>query len=90
MENFDAQAKKLAEEKRIKTIVADVEADFQRRREERRSLESGWLLNMRFLAGDQYCDVGPNGGIVAEDKRFYWQTRRVYNRIAPIVDARMS
>lgn len=90
MENFDAQAKKLAEEKRIKTIVADVEADFQRRREARRSLESGWLLNMRFLAGDQYCDVGPNGGIVAEDKRFYWQTRRVYNRIAPIVDARMS
>lgn len=90
MENFDVQAKKLAEEKRIKAIVADVEADFQRRREERRSLESGWLLNMRFLTGDQYCDVGPNGGIVAEDKRFYWQTRRVYNRIAPIVDARMS
>ncbi len=90
MENFDAQARRLAEEKRIKAIVADVEADFEHRREERRALESGWLLNMRFLAGDQYCDIGPNGGIVAEDKRFYWQTRRVYNRIAPIVDARMS
>lgn len=45
---------------------------------------------MRFLAGDQYYDVAPYGGLIEEQKRFYWQTRRVYNRIAPIIDARMS
>ncbi len=90
MMRLDEQAKQLAEEKRVQALVADVMRDFERRRDERRNLESGWLLNMRFLSGDQYCDIGANGAIVAEDKRFYWQTRRVYNRIAPVIDARMS
>ena len=90
MERFDEQAKKIAEEKRKEALVKEVVDDFERRREARRGLENSWLLNMRFLAGEQYCDIGPNGGILEEEKRFYWQTRRVYNRIAPVVDARMS
>ena len=90
MEKIEKQAREAAEKKRVRDVVSDVLSDFDRRREERRALESGWLLNMRFLAGDQYCDLGPRGELVPEDKRFYWQTRRVYNRIAPIVDARMS
>ncbi|MBQ2740788.1 MAG: hypothetical protein IJF39_04120 [Clostridia bacterium] len=90
MNEFDVKAKELSEKKRKEALVAEVKADFERRREARRSIENGWLLNMRFLSGDQYCDALPHGGIVAEEKKFYWQTRRVYNRIAPIVDARMS
>ena len=90
MEKIEKQAREAAEKKRVRTVGDDVKSDFERRREDRRALESGWLLNMRFLAGDQYCDIGPRGEIVPEDKRFYWQTRRVYNRIAPIHDARMS
>ena len=90
MEKFEKEARENAERKRVRAIIEDVKEDFERRREGRRGLESDWLLNMRFLAGDQYCDVAPRGGIVAEEKRFYWQTRRVYNRIAPIIDARMS
>ena len=73
-----------------KRIAEEVTADFVRRREKRRSVENGWLLNMNFLSGNQYCDVSPFGDIVTEDKRFYWQSRRVFNHIAPTVEARVS
>ncbi len=73
-----------------KKIVASVNADFQRRREERRRLESGWVLNMNFLSGNQYCDVSPFGGVEQEDKKFFWQSRRVFNHIAPAIDSRLA
>lgn len=79
-----------AEERRKAKIAAEVTADFERRREERKSLEGGWLLNMNFLAGNQYCDVSPLGGLTGEDKQFYWQSRRVFNHIAPLVETRMA
>jgi len=90
MAKLDQEAKAIAENKRKLALAKEIKEDFEKRREERRSLESAWLLNMRFLAGEQYCDVAPQGGLMDEEKRFYWQTRRVYNRIAPVVDARMS
>ena len=73
-----------------KKLVAEIVADFERRREERRSIEGGWLLNMNFFSGNQYCDVSPFGGVVEEDKRFYWQARRAFNHIAPTVDSRLA
>lgn len=76
--------------RREEKIVRDVTEDFERRREERRLAESGWLLNLNFLSGNQYCDVSPLGGVVEEDRRFYWQARRVFNHIAPLVDARIA
>jgi len=79
-----------AQERRAKKIAGEVTADFERRREERRSVESGWLLNLNFYSGNQYCDVSPFGGLIEEDKQFYWQSRRVFNRIAPVVDARLA
>ncbi len=78
------------EARRAAKIAAEVTADFQKRREARRSVESGWLLNMNFFSGNQYCDVSPFGGVVEEDKRFYWQSRRVFNHIAPTVDSRLA
>ncbi len=90
MAKLDQEARAVAESKRIQALTKEIKEDFEKRREDRRRLEDGWLLNMRFLAGDQYCDIAPYGGLMEEEKRFYWQTRRVYNRIAPIVDARMS
>ena len=80
------ETKALAEKKRAKEIGEE----FARRREERRRIESGWLLNMNFFNGNQYCDVSPFGGVVDEDKQFYWQARRVFNRIAPTVEARIA
>ena len=69
-EREKAVAKAKADAKRAKEITED----FERRREERRSLESGWLLNMNFYSGNQYCDVSPFGGVQKEDERFYWQS----------------
>ena len=84
------EEKRRAEERRKKKLVEEIEADFAERREARRRTESGWLLNLNFLSGNQYCDVSPLGGIEEEDKRFYWQSRRVFNHIAPMVDSRIS
>ena len=75
---------------RKKRLASEILQDFEARKVARQSLESGWLLNMRFLSGNQYCDVAANGDIIDEEKKFYWQTRRVFNHIAPTVDARMS
>lgn len=82
--------KEQARLKAEKKIADEVTKDFLNRLEERRTIESGWLLNMNFLSGNQYCDVSPFGGVVEEDKRFYWQFRRVFNHIAPTVDARLA
>ena len=71
-------------------LAAEIEEDFLRRREERRGLERSWQLNMNFVCGNQYCDLDGAGEIVEEDKKYYWQFRRVFNHIAPIVDTRLS
>ena len=53
-------------------------------------LERSWELNMNFLAGNQYCDIGPAGELEEEQPRFYWQNRRVFNHIAPAIDTRCA
>lgn len=90
MQKFEQEARESAEKKRVQALVDEIVADFEKRRDARRALESAWLLNMRFLAGEQYCNIAPNGEVVDESPQFYWQARRVYNRIAPIIDARLS
>lgn len=71
-------------------LAEEVENEFNLRRQERKALERGWQLNMNFVCGNQYCDLDAAGEIKEEDKDFYWQTRRVFNHIAPIVDTRLS
>ena len=55
--------------------LAKIKEDFEKRREDRRRLEDGWLLNMRFLSGDQYCDVAPQGGLMEEEKNILFELR---------------
>ena len=71
-------------------IVQEVMADYLKRREERRSLESQWQLNINFMMGNQYSYVASNGGIREDDKRYFWQEKEVFNHIAPIVETRIS
>lgn len=75
---------------RDELLAKDIEDDFSRRQAERRGLERGWQLNMKFVSGNQYCDINSAGEIEEEEKRYFWQTRRVYNYIAPVVDTRIS
>ncbi len=79
-----------AEELRKQKRAAEITQEYLRRREDRRSIENGWTLNIHFFSGNQYCDVTPMGEVVEEDKRYYWQSRRVFNHIAPTVDSRIS
>ncbi len=77
---------KTAEEK----LAEEVTEDFLKRQEERRFLEVGWQMNMNFVNGNQYCGINAKGEIYEEDEGYYWQTRRVFNHIAPTIDLRCS
>ena len=71
-------------------LALEVEEDFLHRRDERKALERGWQLNMNFVCGNQYCDLDAAGEMFEEDKRYFWQNRRVFNHIAPAMDVRLS
>ena len=79
-----------AKEEAKKRLAEEVEADYLARREARRAQENSWTLCGKFVAGNQYFDVMPNGEVEEEEKRYFWQSRRVFNRIAPMMDARMA
>ena len=89
-EGLKAEEVKRQKEREDAKIAAEVTADFEKRREERRSIESGWVLNLNFFSGNQYCDISPMGQVVEEDEQFYWQSRRVFNHIAPTIDSRIA
>lgn len=71
-------------------LIKEVEADFLSFQRNRRILERTWQLSLEFIAGKQYCDINSSGEIFEEEKPYYWQQRRVYNHIAPIVDTRTA
>ncbi|MDE6586640.1 MAG: hypothetical protein K2K80_08185 [Clostridia bacterium] len=73
-----------------KKLAGEVQRDFEARREERRTIERGWLMNMNFVNGNQYCEVDVKGELRDEEKEYYWQERRTFNHIAPIIDSRLS
>ena len=71
-------------------VVKEVREDFERRREERKTLEQKWNLDLNYLAGNQYCEISPTGAIEEDDGGFYWQNKNVYNHIAPIIETRLA
>ena len=71
-------------------IVEEVIADYNARRESRRSLEAQWQLNINFMMGNQYSYIASNGSINQDDKQYFWQEKEVFNHIAPIVETRIS
>lgn len=40
-------------------LAASVVREYEKRREERRSVEAQWTLNACFLAGRQFAEIGP-------------------------------
>ncbi len=71
-------------------LVSAVLEDFETRRKERKNYERQWQLNLNYLAGNQYCEISPNGEVQEEDKFYGWQSRNVFNHIAPIIDTRLA
>lgn len=82
--------KKTAEEQLNQRLAKEITEDFERRREERRTLEQQWNLNINYLMGNQYAEIAPSGEIDEEVKDYFWQGRNVYNHIAPIVETRIA
>lgn len=71
-------------------LVEEVILDYKKRREERRSLEAQWQLNINFMMGNQYSYICANGGLKEDEKLYFWQEKEVFNHIAPIVETRIS
>ena len=76
--------------KEAKDIVKEVIEDFKKRAEERKSFDLIWQINMNFLMGNQYCNIGYGGQLEEADRQYFWQEREVYNHIAPIFDIRFA
>lgn len=71
-------------------LAEEVMQDFLRRREDRRLTERGWTLNMNFVNGSQYCDIDERGEIYEQEKKYFWEDRRVFNHLASTVELRCS
>lgn len=71
-------------------LVKEVRADYLKRREDRRSLEAQWQLNVNFYLGNQYSYIKSNNSLSDLDKQYFWQEREVFNHITPTVENRIS
>lgn len=71
-------------------IVKEVIDDFRHRADERKSFDLIWKINMNFLMGNQYCNIGYGGQLEEQERQFFWQEREVFNHIAPIYDMRYA
>ena len=72
-------------------VVGFVEAEYERRLEERRPFEAQWTLNANFLAGNQHCGIHP---VTLEIEDYAaehdYMEHGVFNRIAPLMDTRLA
>ncbi len=71
-------------------IASQITSDYIARREARRTLEHQWRLNVNYVSGNQYCEISPSGEVLEEEKYYGWQSRSVFNHIAPIIDTRLA
>ena len=71
-------------------IVREVQADYKRRAQMRKTYEAQWQLNSNFVMGNQYCYVNVKGEVEDGEKDYFWQEREVYNHIATVIESRLS
>ena len=72
-------------------VVNYIQKELERRRTERKPYELQWTLNANFLLGNQYCDIHPGVGDVEQRPMPNNVTQReTFNRIAPIIQARIG
>ena len=71
-------------------VVDYITTELERRREERAVLELQWALNANFLSGHQNCDINMMSRTICEESNVTRadKERRVYNRIAPLMETR--
>lgn len=77
-------------ENSIDTRAREIIDDFLSRQIKRRKTEEKWLLNINFLMGNQNVFVASNGDIREAEKLFSYESREVFNHIAPIIESRLA
>jgi len=71
-------------------LVQEIIDDYNSRAGERRAYEESWLLNINFLIGNQYTFISPSGEICETEKLYSYESREVFNHIAPIIESRLA
>ena len=71
-------------------VVDYILSELERRRDEKTALELQWTLNANFLSGHQNCDIDMTSKTITDEKGVLLtdKERRVYNRIAPLMETR--
>lgn len=71
-------------------VVDYIYNELERRRDERTALELQWTLNANFREGHQNCDIDMVSHRISEENPVAKtdKERRVYNRIAPLMETR--
>ncbi len=60
-------------------------------REQKRPYDLRSMLALNFLQGNQYCDVNTETNQIRQfQKRYSYESREVFNRLAPIYEARIA
>lgn len=73
------------------SIIAYINDELQRRKQEKAPLELTWQLISNFLAGNQYCDINLATMEIEDlEAPFDWMEREVFNRMAPIYETRQA
>lgn len=73
----------------VAKLIKEVKEDLYCRQLERRSLEEVWRKNLNFVSGKQYDDA-KSGYLQAENKKYDWEEKKVYNHLSGIIDVRQS
>lgn len=71
-------------------VVDGIKQELERRRDERARYELQWTLNANFMAGHQNCDIDVYRNVIKDTERETKadKERRVYNRVAPLMETR--
>ena len=94
--NARLDGKKAAKEKKEpmlfeEEIVSFVQEEANRRKTERLTFELQWQLNANFQMGNQHCDINVKRNCVENYSPLYdYMSAEVFNRIAPIMETRLS
>lgn len=84
--DFDEKGEKIYYE----DVVEGIKSELERRRSDRARYELQWTLNANFMAGHQNCDIDLYRNVIKDTERPTKadKERRVYNRIAPLMETR--
>lgn len=84
------QKKSIFKEKENEELVNFILSELKRRQNDRKKIESQWLINANFVLGNQYCGINSAGEISDYDAQYFWQEHESFNNIANIYESRLA